>query len=86
MTIDASEVAGTVTHALARMAGHDPADIGPRTRLFEDLAFDSTGVLELLIELETSLGIEFDAETLEPTDFETVDSLVNYVSKQLQDG
>lgn len=86
MTIEGTPVGtdltASVTGALAQMLGRDQASIDPQMRLFEDLAFDSTSVLELLMQLETELGVEFDAETLEPNDFETVASLVAYVAKE----
>jgi acyl carrier protein len=77
-----SDLTGVVVSALGQLLGRSPDTIDPQMRLFEDLAFDSTGVLELLMLLETELGIEFDAETLEPNDFETVSSLVAYVVKE----
>jgi len=86
MTIEGTpvgvDVTGAVVGALAQMLSRDPASITPQNRLFEDLGFDSTSVLELLMQLETELDMEFDAETLEPTDFETVSSLVAYVAKE----
>lgn len=77
-----------LTHAVIRsvatLLDQEAASISPRTRLFEDLALDSTGVLELLMQLETDLGTEFDPETLEPADFETVESLVAYAAKHTE--
>jgi acyl carrier protein len=71
-----------VIHSLAQMLNQDPVAITTSTRFFEDLSFDSTSVLELLMQLETDLGIEFDVETLEPADFDTVGALIAYVAKQ----
>ncbi|MET8139926.1 acyl carrier protein [Sphaerisporangium sp. NPDC005288] len=71
-----------VIHSVATLLNQDATTISPQTRLFEDLALDSTGVLELLMQLENDLGAEFDPETLEPADFENVESLVAYVAKQ----
>jgi acyl carrier protein len=86
MTIEGTPVGTDVTRAvvgaLAQMLSRDPESITPQDRLFEDLGFDSTSVLELLMQLETELDMEFDAETLEPTDFETVSSLAAYVTKE----
>ncbi|MHA5049077.1 acyl carrier protein [Streptomyces sp. SD15] len=75
-----AEVIGTV----AAMVQRAPAELSPETRLFDDLYFDSTNVLELLMQLETELGVEFDPETLEPSDFEKVGSLVDYVRRALE--
>lgn len=71
-----------VINSLAQMLKQDPAGITASTRFFEDLQFDSTSVLELLMELEIDLGVEFDVETLEPADFDTVGALVSYVARQ----
>ncbi|MDX2525287.1 acyl carrier protein [Streptomyces europaeiscabiei] len=73
-----------VIHSVATLLDQEVTSISPQTRLFEDLALDSTGVLELLMQLEDDLGTEFDPETLEPADFETVESLVAYAAKQAE--
>jgi len=73
-----------VIRTIAQLLNQEVEFISPSTRLFEDLALDSTGVLELLMQLETDLGAEFDPETLEPDDFETVESLVTYVVKNIE--
>lgn len=71
-----------VVQSLTTMLSHDAGTVSSDTRLFEDLAFDSTSVLELLMSLENELDLEFDPETLEPQDFATVRSLVEYIQKQ----
>ncbi|TDB74912.1 acyl carrier protein [Micromonospora sp. KC723] len=80
-----SDTTAVVIGALAQMLGREPESISAQTRLFEDLSFDSTSVLELLIQLEAELGVEFDTETLEPTDFETVGALIAYVAAQVEE-
>ncbi|MGW5555938.1 acyl carrier protein [Micromonospora sp. NPDC003944] len=80
-----SDITGVVVGALGQMLGRDPESIAPQLRLFEDLSFDSTSVLELLIQLEAELDVEFDTDTLEPTDFETVAALVSYVAGQVEE-
>jgi len=75
-----TRIAGT----LARMLDQEQTSFRPETRLFDDLDFDSTSVLELLMQLETDLGVEFDPETLDPSDFETVGALAGYITKQLE--
>ena len=72
----------SVTVALARVLKRDAATITGTTRLFDDLGLDSTTVLELLLELENDLGVEFDADTLEQHHFETVGTLAGYVIAQ----
>jgi acyl carrier protein len=72
------------TRSIAALLGLDAEEISPDTRLFEDLSLDSTSVLEVLMQLEADLGIEFDPETLEPADFQTVRTLLAYVAKQAE--
>ena len=50
------------------------------TALFHDLGLDSTSVLDLLMNLEDKTGLEIDTEDLELEDFQTVGSLVSFVS------
>ena len=69
--------------ALARVLKRDAATITEPTRLFDDLGLDSTSVLELLLELENDLGVEFDADTLEQHHFQTVGTLAVYITAQL---
>jgi acyl carrier protein len=90
MTIDGTpretvtDLTGTVIRSLAGMTNRDPATITPEMRFFEDLAFDSTNVLELLMQLETDLDVEFDPDTLEPADFATISALVSYVAQRVE--
>ncbi|WP_093171126.1 acyl carrier protein [Sinosporangium album] len=82
-TSGTSDVIGVVIATLAEMQSRGPESISAEMRFFEDLSFDSTSVLELLMRLENELDVEFDPETLEPSDFETVRSLALYVEEQL---
>ncbi|GAA0369003.1 MULTISPECIES: acyl carrier protein [Micromonospora] len=81
----AGDITNVVVGALGQMLSRDPASISTQLRLFEDLSFDSTSVLELLIQLEAELDVEFDTDTLEPADFETVGALVAYVAGQVEE-
>jgi acyl carrier protein len=76
-------LAGQVIHVLAGMVRRDAASVQADTRLFDDLGFDSTAVLELLMQLEDEFGVEFDPYEVEPRDFETVGTVVEFVGKQL---
>ncbi|MFI1357767.1 acyl carrier protein [Streptomyces sp. NPDC020898] len=80
---DSRDIAAEVTGSLARMLGRAPETFSPTTRLVQDLDFDSTNVLELLMRVEADLGVEFDPDTFGPSAFETVDSLVGYVRRHL---
>ncbi|MEV2200084.1 phosphopantetheine-binding protein [Streptomyces fradiae] len=76
------DITAEVIASLAAMVGRDASELSEETRLFDDLYFDSTSVLELLMRLEEDLGVEFDPETLQPADFEKVGSLVAYVRRE----
>lgn len=78
-SVDVSE---EIIRILANMSESELGGISRQTRLFDDLAFDSTTVLEFLMELEDTLGVEFDPFTLTPEDFETVGALLDYVTGQ----
>ncbi|MFI0514224.1 acyl carrier protein [Streptomyces sp. WSLK1-5] len=65
--------------ALGSVLQGEPAELLESTTLFEELAVDSTGVLELLLTLEDALTLEIDPEELEPEIFETVGTLADYV-------
>ena len=80
-TVD--ELSARIIQATAVMLKRDPATITPDTRFFEELDFDSTSILDLLMVLESELGAEFDPETLEPDDFASVRSLAAYVAGRL---
>ncbi|MFC7328630.1 acyl carrier protein [Marinactinospora rubrisoli] len=71
-----------ITAALAAMLRREPASMSLQTRLFEDLGFDSTTALELLMRLEDEFGFHADPETLALHHFATVGSLIEYVAEQ----
>ncbi|MET8583553.1 phosphopantetheine-binding protein [Streptomyces collinus] len=77
------DVADAVIESLAEMLKRSPETLLPDTRLVQDLDFDSTSFLELLLRLEEALDTEFDPDTFGAGGFETVASLVGYVSEQL---
>jgi acyl carrier protein len=80
--ISSADVSEEIIRILANMSASEPSGISRQTRLFDDLSFDSTTVLEFLMELEDTLGVEFDPFTLTPEDFETVGALLDYVTGQ----
>lgn len=82
-TIQTDTVVTSVITAVAAVLHRDTAMIEEQTRLFTDLGLDSTNVLELLMNLEDELGIEFEADNLEQHHFETVGTLASYVREQI---
>ena len=79
-----STVADDMIKSLAKMLDREPASVTPETRFFEDLGFDSTSILVLLMQVENELGIEFDPDELEPDDLETVGALIRLVRRQAE--
>ncbi|AVT32054.1 MULTISPECIES: acyl carrier protein [unclassified Plantactinospora] len=77
------ELLDLVRRAIAQVLDRDPAEIGPDSRLFDDLGLDSTSALELLMEIEADSGVEFDMDTLEQHHFTSVRALAGYVRCQL---
>lgn len=49
--------------------------------LLEELAFDSLGMVTLLLSLEDEFGIEFDESDLNPFDLKTVGEVVDLIEK-----
>lgn len=69
--------------ALVSALGREIGELHEETSLFKDLAVDSSSVLELLLTLEDSVGLEIDPDELEPDIFETVGTFSNYVEANL---
>jgi acyl carrier protein len=71
-----------ITHlraALSEVLNREVGELRPDQRLFEDLDLDSTSVIELLMSLEDTIGLEIDPDELGPEVFQTVDTLTDYI-------
>jgi acyl carrier protein len=79
VTTGRDAILATVLDVLGTVMGHDLPPTDENTQLLDELRLDSTRVLELLMELEDALAIEFDIDSLEQRDVETVGSLTDYV-------
>jgi acyl carrier protein len=80
------ERTGIIEHirqSLTVALGREITGLHETTMLFEDLGLESLGTLELLLDLEDTLGIEVDPEDLEMEVFRTVGSLADYVITRL---
>ncbi|WP_445078471.1 acyl carrier protein [Streptomyces hayashii] len=82
--MDHTDVTAAMETALSKVLERPVSDLSGKTRLFDDLHLDSTTMLEMLMELEDSLGLEVDPEELEADDFETVDTFTGFALTQLQ--
>ena len=70
--------------ALAEVLHRDIPTLDEDARLFEDLALDSTSVIELLMGLEDTIDVQIEPDELEPEVFKTVRSLADYVELGFQ--
>jgi acyl carrier protein len=78
--MDRSQIIDHVRIALSTVLNRDVPELTEQARLFEDLALDSTSVIELLMGLEDTIeDLEIDPDELEPEVFRTVGSLTDYI-------
>jgi len=76
---DREHVVGAILDLLRSVLGSDLGAVGEDARLFDDLGLDSTGVLDLMLQLEETLNIEFDTDNLQLAHFESVRTLADFV-------
>lgn len=74
---DRAAAVAAVTKALEETLGRELPDIDESTRLFDELAIDSTGVLGVFIALEDELDVEIDPDTVTEEHFATVGGLTD---------
>ena len=72
-----------IRQSLTVVLGREITGLHESTMPYEDLGLASIGILELLLDLEDTLGIEVDPEDLEMEVFRTVGSLADYVTGHL---
>jgi acyl carrier protein len=80
--MDRHDIVTAIDNALAAVLDGEVGSVTEETRLFEDTHLDSTAVLELLVHVEDSTGIEIDPENLDMDDFTSVGSLTSYLQAQ----
>lgn len=76
----------TIEHirvSLSVVLDRELAQLGEADRLVEDLGLDSTSVIELLMALEDSIGLEVDLDELEPEVFGTVATLADFMMAEV---
>ena len=78
--MERSQILGHVRIALSTVLNRDVPELSEDDRLFEDLALDSTSVIELLMSLEDTIDLEIDPDELEPEVFKTVRSLTDFIA------
>ena len=81
--MDRVEILAQLRSSLSEVLNREVPELLEDARLFDDLSLDSTSVIELLMSLEDSVGLEIDPEELAPEVFKTVASLAEYVEAGL---
>ncbi|MGW6787922.1 acyl carrier protein [Streptomyces chartreusis] len=81
-TAERARFVDAVRKGLSEVLNKDVSDADEGMRLFDELGLDSSSALELLITIEEILDVQFDAEDLEMTHFETVGSLADFVAAE----
>jgi acyl carrier protein len=82
--MEQQKVAEHIRISLEAVLNREVGELTPDTRLFEDLALDSTSVLELLLSLEDTVGLVIDPDELDADVFRSFGSLSDYVTAQLR--
>lgn len=73
------QVVDTIRLVLPRVLRRDMPQTSEDTRLMEDLDMSSSSSLELMLELEESLGLQIDVEDIDRDDFATIGALADFV-------
>jgi acyl carrier protein len=81
MTTDLPRTRAVLTEALGEVLNRELADLDDDTRLLGGLGLDSTSIIELLVAIEDSLGVQFDPDNLTIDVFQTFGTLVAYVTR-----
>lgn len=74
-----TDVVTALESALSEALEREVTGLGGEVRLFDDLHLDSTSMLEVLMALEESIGLEVAPEDLEIEAFESVDTLTDFI-------
>ena len=80
--IERTRVIAAITDALEETLGAPQESITEETSLFNEIGLDSTGVLDVLMGVEATLGVEINAEDLEMKDFSNVGTLADYLQRE----
>lgn len=78
--VRSTDIESALKAALTEVLKRQLPELTVQTRLFSDLALDSTSVIELLMALEDTLNLQIDADELTPDVFETFGALTAYVA------
>jgi acyl carrier protein len=81
--MDATQARSAVREAIGTVLRRDVADVSDDARLFDDLLFDSTSILDLLAEIEDRTGIRVEADQLDECTFRSVGTVTDFVLARL---
>ncbi|MFJ7418799.1 acyl carrier protein [Streptomyces uncialis] len=82
--MEQQEVAEHIKASLEAVLQREVVGLNADSLLFEDLSLDSMSVLELLLTLEDTIGLEIDPDELDAEVFRSFGSLSDYVAGQLR--
>ncbi|WP_051731815.1 acyl carrier protein [Kitasatospora phosalacinea] len=68
-----------IEDVLPRVLGVELADVPENACFFDDFGLTSSGIVELVLDIEETLAIQVDVEHLVIDDVRSVDSLTDYV-------
>lgn len=77
-----AEIVSHLQVSLSAVLNREVASTTPQSRLSDDLGMDSTSVIQLLMSLEDTMGLEMDLDALGPEVFRTIGSLTDYIEAQ----
>ncbi|GHJ48859.1 hypothetical protein Cs7R123_62010 [Catellatospora sp. TT07R-123] len=81
-----NDVIDQIRIVVGKVLGQEIGPLSPDDRLLDGLNLDSTSMLEILMELEDTLGFEVDIDSLDPAVFETVGSFADYIVDAVPQG
>ena len=81
--MDRAEILDRLRSSLSEVLNREVPELREDARLFDDLSLDSTSVIELLMSLEDTVGLQIDPEELGPEVIKTVATLADYVEAGL---
>jgi acyl carrier protein len=85
VTLSRARVVEAILDLLPEVLGAELGVVTEDAALFDELGLDSTGVLDLMLKLEESIGVEFDTDNLQLSHFESVRTLADYVVAETGD-
>lgn len=77
--MDRQNVVTALENALTDVLERPISGLTGDVKLFDDLHLDSTTMLEMLMNLEDSIGLAVDPEDLDADDFLSVDTFTDFV-------